>query len=241
MNKYKLLLVSDLRQTAMDPMLMACLLGPIALTLLARFGYPIAAEWCMTAFKLNISGHAAFAQAFLASTIPMLAGTLTGLRMLDERDEDVIRYFAVTPLTRRGYLTYRLLLPSIICFVLSASFLLLSGLLPFRLESLFALILFGLEAPWFALLLAAYSANKVEGLAFAKLGGLLIAGPVAASFLPGEWQWLASWIPSFWAAKPILLGAAGTDMEALITAVIGLFVHLLFLMVMLRTFIKRTD
>jgi fluoroquinolone transport system permease protein len=241
MNKYKLLLASDLRQTAMDPMLMACFLGPIALTLLARFGYPLAAEWSMTAFDLDISSHSAFTQAFLASTIPMLVGTLTGLRVLDDRDEDVIRYFAVTPLARRGYLMYRLLLPSVICLVLSAAFLLLSGLSPFRLESLFALILFGLEAPWFTLLLAAFSANKVEGLAFAKLGGLLIAGPAAASFLPGAWQWLAAWIPSFWAAKPILLGAEGNGLQAAIYIVFGLIVHLFFLTGMLRIFIKRTD
>lgn len=241
MNKYKLLLASDLRQAAMDTMLMACLLGPIALTLLARFLYPIAAEWSMTAFELDIRSHSAFAQAFLASTIPMLAGTLTGLHMLDERDEDVIRYYAVTPLARRGYLTYRLLLPSIICFVLSAAFLLFSGLSPFKLETLYSLILFGLEAPWFALLLAAFSANKVEGLAFAKLGGLLIAGPAAAAFLPGAWQWLAAWIPSFWAAQPILLGAEGNGPESAIYGCIGLIIHLLFLTGMLRVFIKRTD
>lgn len=240
-NKYKLLLSGDLRQTTADPMLMACLFGPIALTLLARFGFPLAAEWVMSTFGLDIKGHSAFAQALLASAIPMLAGTLTGLRMLDERDEDIIRYIAVTPLTKRGYLTYRLLLPSAICFVCSTAFFLLSGLLPFRLESLFSLLLFSLEAPWFALLLAAFSANKVEGLAFAKLGGLLIAGPAAAAFLPGSWHWIAAWIPSFWSAKPMLLGAEGSNLEAAGYAFAGLLVHLLLLAFMLHKFHKRTD
>ncbi|GKU76369.1 hypothetical protein [Paenibacillus sp. L3-i20] len=239
MNKYNTLLRNDIRQAALDPMLMACIFGPLMLILLARIGFPLAAEWLMTSYTFQLSSYANFAQSLFIATIPLLIGTLTGLLILDERDENLIAYFTVTPLTRRGYLFYRLLLPTGLTIILSTLFLTMSGLMEFRAVHLLALLLVCLEAPWFALLLAAFAGNKVEGIAFSKLGGLLIVGPIAVHFAPDSWEWLAAIIPTFWVAKMLEHGLQ--PLLAIGYGTLGLFIHVAMLWIMIKVFVKKID
>lgn len=205
MNKYRSLLIHDIRHAGLDPVLMAGFFAPMALLVVSRYLFPIVAVWLMSRYSLDIYKYSSFTAIFLASTIPMLTGMMTGLLMLDERDENVISYYAVTPLMRRGYMLYRLILPSVLCILLSSSYLIFSGLSEIHLGMIFILLLLAIEASCFALFLAAFAANKVEGLALAKIGGLLIAGPAAAYFVPGAWQLLGAWIPTYWPAEAFLL------------------------------------
>lgn len=241
MHKYKTLFINDIRHSLSDPMLMACVFGPLALLLVARFGFPAVRDWLFTAYAFDLGDYALFTLIFLAAVIPLLIGTLTGLLMLDERDEQLIAVLSVTPLTRRGYLLYRLLLPTALCLIWSTIFLAFSGLSTFRLASVYSLVLLALEAPWFALLLVSFASNKVEGLAYSKLGGLLIGGPIAAYFVAGGWQWLGAWIPTYWAAKPLLLGASGDQHLSGGSFAAGLLFHLLLLWLMMSIFFKRSD
>ncbi len=241
MSKFRALLMNDIRHAVLDPLLMVGVLGPLALLLLSRFGFPIAVQWLESRYAFDLGEYAGFAAAFLVATIPMLIGMLTGLLMLDERDENVIAYYAVTPLMRRGYIVYRLFLPSTLCAVLSALYLSLSGLVEFRMESIYTLLLLALEAPWFALFLAAFSANKVEGLALSKIGGLFIAGPAVAYFVPGAWQLLGAWIPSYWPSKALLAESGGESLAALGYYAAGLLLHAVLLLFTFRAFIRRID
>ncbi len=241
MRKYRALLMNDIRHAALDPVLMAGMFAPLALLLLSRFGYPMASNWIEERYVFDIGEYSNFAATFLVVIIPMLTGMLTGLLMLDERDENIISYYAVTPLMRRGYMVYRLILPSILSAVLSALYLSLSGISEIRMESMYTLLLLALEAPCFALFLAAFSANKVEGLALSKIGGLFIAGPVVAYFVTGAWQLLGAWVPTYWPAKVFLVGVQGESLSAFAYFAVGLMFHVVLLVVMVRIFIKRVD
>jgi len=241
LQKIQAFMRNDARQIGIDPMLMASLFGPIAIILVARFIFPPLSDWIEAQYGFLLRGYSDFTAAFLMLTIPLLPGTMAGLLMLDERDENMIAYFAITPFTRKGYFFYRLFLPSVLAVALSSLFILLSGIAVIQLESLYTVLLLTLEAPCLALFLATFAANKVEGLALSKISGLLFAGPIIAAFTPLPWQYLGAWIPSYWPAKIYLLGIKGEPIAAIGAFGIGLAYHLILLKVMFHSFLKRID
>lgn len=101
----------------------------------------------------------------------------------------MIQYFAVTPLSKRGYVLIRLILPMALTFCYSILLFASGGLMaPGSVYLLFILIMVTLEAPIYTLLLAAYASNKVEGLALMKGFSLLTFMPAAVYFIPLPWQ-----------------------------------------------------
>ncbi len=241
MNKYRMLIINDIRHAGLDPVLMVGIFAPLALLVVSKFGFPIVADWLMNDYVFNLYEYSSFAAIFLVVTIPMLTGMMTGLLMLDERDENVISYYAVTPLMRRGYMIYRLVLPSVLCTLLSSLYFIGSGLSSYQLEHWYILVLLACEAPCFTLFLASFSANKVEGLALSKIGGLFIAGPIVAYFVPGPWQLLGAWIPTYWPAKVFFAIEADGGLIVIAYFAVGLILHLGLLRVMVRSFIGRVD
>ncbi|OMF25835.1 hypothetical protein BK133_21175 [Paenibacillus sp. FSL H8-0548] len=239
--KLKALMRNDARQIWNDPLLMASLLGPIAVIVFARFIVPPLSSWIEQQYAFSIFLYSDFIATFLLLTIPLLSGTFAGLLMLDERDENMISYYAVTPLTRRGYFAYRLFWPCLLTFGLSSLFFICSGITSIRIESLYSVLLLTIEAPCLALFLAAYAANKVEGLALSKISGLLFAGPIIAAFTPFPWSYLGIWIPTYWPAKSYILAVSGESLLSLGAFGIGLVLHLLFFKSMLGSFMKRID
>ncbi|MBD2871777.1 hypothetical protein [Paenibacillus arenilitoris] len=241
MLKYRILLLNDARHIWKDPMLMAALLGPIAVIAFARFVFVPLSGWLEGQFAFSLLPYTDFAAVFLLLTIPLLPGTMAGLLMLDERDEHLIGYYAATPLTRGGYLAYRLFMPSLLSALLSAAFILLSDLAVIGPGAMHAFLLLAIEAPCFSLFLAAYAGNKVEGLALSKLSGLLFAGPAVAAFVPEPWQYAGAWIPSYWPAKVYFLGANDEPVLSSALPVAGLLFHLFLLWLLIRAFLKRID
>lgn len=241
MNKYRTLLINDIRHAGLDPVLIVGVFAPVALLLLSRFGFPIIADWLLHGYAFDLNEYSSFAAIFLVVTFPMLIGMMTGLLMLDERDENVISYYAVTPLMRRGYMIYRLVLPSLLCTLLSSIYFVCSGLSSFQVEHIYIFLLLACEAPCFALFLASFSANKVEGLALSKIGGLFIAGPIVAYFVPGPWQLIGAWIPTYWPAKLFFVIETASGFSVLASFMVGLIFHLILLSIMVRIFIKRSD
>jgi fluoroquinolone transport system permease protein len=241
MTGYRAMIRNDIRQLAKDPLLMGSLLGSLAVVAFARYGFPLLAAWVERRYAFELSVYADFAAFFLLTVIPLLTGIMTGLLMLDERDENLIAYYGVTPLTRRGYYRYRLALPSLLAVLASGLYMLASGLVEVRMESLYVLLLTALEAPCIALFLATAAANKVEGLALAKMCGLLFVGPVIVSFVPKPWQLAGIVVPTYWPAKSYMLGEALQPVGAALSFAVGLAYHLLLLKVAARAFAKRMD
>lgn len=235
------LLKSDIRQITKDPMLLAGVVGPLAVLVFARYIFGPISVWVEGRYDFNMMLHADFTLFFLLTVIPLLSGVMTGLLMLDERDEHLIAYFAITPLTRRGYYRYRLMLPSLMSLLSSSLYLLFSGIVEVRVEMIFPLLLSAVEAPCIALFLAAAAANKVEGLALSKLCGLLFGGPVVAFFVPEPWQAAGMIIPTYWPAHSYLLGVSGEWVNAALAFAGGLLYHFVLLYLADRAFTKRID
>jgi fluoroquinolone transport system permease protein len=228
------LLKTDLRKLARDPVLLVGALLPVVLTLALRVGVP-ALEHALTEVAFDLGPHhiTIFAGALVISV--MMAGWIVGFWLLEDRTQQMLPALGVTPLTRRGFLLWRLSLPSVIA-VLGGLLLVGVGCVgvidPGR--ALAAVALLAAWAPGFALLLVAFADNEVEGLVLAKFGGLVSMLPLVTLYLDGPWVWIAGVLPPFWAVQLLadgpwwLLGP-------------GVAVSGLWLWLMLRRFAARAD
>ncbi|WP_342478116.1 hypothetical protein NYE24_04105 [Paenibacillus sp. FSL H7-0350] len=237
------MLRQDSRNAIKDPMLLLITLGPLLLTLVVRYGLRPLAEWIAFLSSFDLLSYSSFITVFLMLLVPQLAGIAAGLLILDERDEHLIGIYAVTPLMKSGYLAYRLILPTSISIIMTAVFLLFSGVSRYEPANIAVLLLLLLETPILAMFLATFAANKVEGLALSKIIGLTLLGAVFAYFVPAPWQLIAGVFPTYWPAKLYLEGIAGNPSASTITVIfiVGLLFHLLLLQQMSKVFWKKIE
>ncbi|TXK85114.1 hypothetical protein [Paenibacillus sp. N3.4] len=236
------LIRGDIKQIARDPMLFFYLLAPLLLLAGVRFGVPIVDEELQQRFHFDLSGYYDLIISFALLLVPLILGAMSGFMMLDERDENLINYYAVTPLTKRGYMWYRLSLTVVLTIIYSILLLLCSGLTivnPYKIILLLSML--ALEAPIFALFLAAYASNKVEGLALSKGASLLIFAPAIAYFIPALWQYLGGILPTYWISKTFLMGETADFMTLTLIACIGDVVHTLFFRYLYKRFMMKID
>ncbi|OXS56971.1 hypothetical protein B1A99_19165 [Cohnella sp. CIP 111063] len=243
MNRYMVLLKHDLRNMARDPLLLFMLIGPLLLILAVRTGSAYGTDLLQSAGSFDLLRYTDLITVFMMLLIPILIGTMTGLFILDERDEQLIGLYAVTPIRKQGYFLYRLALPTLLGLAMSTLFLLAGGVAQRQFENMGVLGMLALEAPIFALFLATAAANKVEGLALSKIVSLTLIGAIVAYFAPEPWQLLAVALPTYWPSKLYLEGASvGGDLAWTTAALVtGFLYHLLILYVLLRRFLQRID
>jgi len=243
MNKYGALIRHDLRQAARDPLILFILLGPLILMAGVRAAVHPLSNWLAFTFSFDPLAYADLAAVFLMLLVPQLIGTMTGFILLEERDEQLIGLYAVTPLRKQGYAMYRIALPMGLGFVMAIVFLLTSGIAPMQGENVAAAVLLALEAPLYALFLAAFAANKVEGLALSKIVVLTLTGAIAPYFVPEPWQFIAAFLPTYWPSKLLLEGSAiGDDpLRAMAAFLIGLLTHLAILYSLRRRLLSRIE
>lgn len=162
--------------------------------------------------------------------------------MLDERDDQLIQYYAVTPLSRSGYLICRLITAVVLSVIYNAILLLFAAPESVTTSQVLYLVpMAALEAPIIALFLVAFAANKVEGLALSKGASLIVAIPAAAWFIHSPLKYSLGIFPPFWIYEVLHSGYEGGSWKALLLTLIGVSVHLLAVYVLLRKFLRRQD
>lgn len=228
----------DLKLIIRDSTLVMMLFAPLAITGLLFF-MPTLEVLIQSKFGFDLSPYRLFAVSFLNLVPGMLFAMIYGFIILDERDEDVIDFISITPLRKQGYLTYKLMMP----MLLSGSFflVLIFASLPIPLNPVNGLglaVMVALETAIGILFLVVFSENKVEGLAFSKLLGLMYLAFPLVFFWDSNWHWLSAFLPPFWIAKTlqhIQLGSPWIWSDLLL----GVIVHLAVLTVFLRLFLRR--
>lgn len=239
MSRYVKLVLADARNVRRDPMLVMALSGPLLIAVFFRFAPPVVGSWLDREFAFDLTAYHELILGVILQLIPLLLGMITGYLMLDERDEQLIQLFAVTPLRKSGYLAVRLAAPALLTAVFSLFGAVVTGLVPLAWNRLIpAIVLLSMEGPMLALFLAAYAANKVEGLALSKGAGVLIAAPLAVWFLPAPGQYAVAVLPMFWTAKVLFAGGPSSVIPVFLTA---LAVHAAFLAWLYRAFLHRVD
>ncbi|MCM3340131.1 ABC transporter permease [Paenibacillus sp. MER TA 81-3] len=241
MNRAAQLLFSDMKQVRRDPMLIFITIAPLLLVLALKYGVPLVSEQLVAQTGFDVTAHYGVMFGTSLLLIPLVIGVMAGLLMLDERDEQLIAYYAITPLSQEGYFIHRLTLPTL----LSGIYILLAFIVvDFSAWSAgqygFAFVMLLLEGPMMALLLTSFASNKVEGLAWSKLGGLLIFIPVLAYMLPEPWRWGAAVTPTYWVIELFVHNRTmqWNEPELLLAGGIGLGIHLIFITVLYRKYAR---
>lgn len=138
----------------------------------------------------------------LSLVTPYMLCFASAMVMLAEYDENMASYLAVTPVGKRGYILSRLVFPAAISFLVSVLLMYWFSLTTWSFGMiLLTCLLTSLASIAVALLLFSFSHNRVEGMAMAKLSGLLMLGLPVPFFLISNVQYLFSPLPSFWIAK----------------------------------------
>jgi fluoroquinolone transport system permease protein len=201
-----------------------------------RWGLPFARDVLIRELSFDLSQYYNLIMSIVILITPMMMGMLSGFLILDERDENILTFYSVTPISKSGYLFYRVAMPTVISFVLSFFVFYFIGIVECRIELLIpVLLLCALESPMMALFLGAFASNKVEGLALTKAFGILFLAPMAGYFIKSNWHYAVGIAPTYWVSKALL---AGIEMSGgyWTFVVVGAVVHLLIIGLLLRRF-----
>ena len=228
----------DLKLIVRDSTLVMALFGPIAITLLLFF-LPSIEVLIYSKTGFDLTPFRSFIVIFLSLVPGMLFAMIYGFIILDERDEEVIEFISITPLRKQGYLSYKLIMP----MLLSAGFFLFiiftTSLIHFNpAHAVGVALMAALEAAIGTLFLVAFSENKVEGLAFSKIMGIMYLAIPLVFFWNSGWHWLSAFLPPFWIAQAFI-HSQSQSMWIWFDLMVGIAVHIVVLLLFLRVFLRR--
>lgn len=228
----------DLKLILRDSTMVMAVFGPVAIFILLYF-LPSLEGLILNRFEFSLEPYRLFIVSFLSLIPGMLFGMIYGFIILDERDENIIESICVTPLRREGYLRYKLQMPMLLSagtfllFIQATSLVEVNPIHTILISSMVAL-----EAAISTLFLVAFSENKVEGLAFSKVVGIMYMAIPVVYLWESPWHWASAFLPPFWIAKAFVHSMAESPW-IWSDIILGLMVHFVVLRFFLRVFIKR--
>ncbi len=216
-----------IRQIVRDDMLWAVCLAPVLAGLFFRFAVPAADRWLAQTLdgELLLADYYLLFDLMLNLMTPYMFCFAAAMVMLTEYDENIAVYMAITPVGKTGYIISRLLMPGILSVPAG---MLATGIFSLTDWPIGRLIIVSLLSSLLslavALLVVSFSSNRVEGMALAKLSGLMMMGLPVPFFIVSNHQYWFSVLPSFWIAR---LGVGQNDLYAVpaaITSVIWILI-----------------
>lgn len=239
MNKpISILVLGDTKSVLRESTTVLALVGPLAIFGLLLL-LPSIERYVLTKLDFDLMEFRLFIVSFLSMIPGMLFGMIYGFIMLDERDEDIISYISITPMQKQGYLSYKLQIPMLLSAGVFLLVLFSTSLVKLDLVSVpIIAIMVALEAAMGTLFLVAFSDNKVEGLAFGKLMGLMYMAVPVVFLWNSPWHWISAWLPPFWVAKA-MIHSSQQSVIFWIDILLGLLIHFGFVLLFLRIFLNR--
>ncbi|MEE8041960.1 MAG: hypothetical protein V3T15_04095 [Pseudomonadales bacterium] len=214
----------DIRSVWRDSLLRWMFAMALGLGFLLRWGIPPLSVKLANDYSFDLVAYYPLVMSMMLPTLPILVGVIIGFLLLDERDDRTLSALQVTPLTLRGYLIYRLTLPIVLSVVLTLAVFWIADLVIVGAgQLLVAAVAAGLLAPIFALFLAGFANNKVQGFALSKANGVITIPPLAAWFVEEPWQWLFGIVPTYWPIKTFWQLQAGASDWGLYLAIAIVF------------------
>jgi len=212
----------DRRTSVRSALLMVVLAGPLLLVVAIRLGYPSLVAYLRDRFDIDITAYQPILLASLVVLhIPLITGMVGTLLVLDDIDNRTLLVIRVSPVTVRRYLAYRTVAVAAVAMLMLVIAVPVSGLAP-RL-ALPALVLAAAQAPLITLATTAFASNKVEGLVWLKILGLLPTGIAPAMWwLPDAAQWPLRVLPHYWTVDALWrLSPLGLLTGAGLTAIVA--------------------
>lgn len=231
------LLKGDAKNFYRDSTLVMMLVAPVLIIVVFKFGLPYLTTVLSRYTGFDLSPYHPFIISFMTMIPAMMFGMLVGFITLDERDENILAYISVTPLSKSFFLIYRMLIPVTASFFYFFIHLYVIGLVDFSVIKVIPIALMvSLEGPCMALFMVGFAKNKVEGLAMGKLLGVFYLAPIAGYFIKSDWKYLAGISPPFWVTGAFLAESTGLYLMHVIA---GFVVHGVFIALLLSIFKRK--
>ena len=228
----------DVKNVSRDPLLRWMIFFPLLIAALMRWGVPFISIRVMEDFGFDLVTYYPLVMGFVILMMPYIAGVVIGFLLLDQRDDHTLTALQVTPLTLNSYLVYRVAMPILLSVVTTLFVFLIADLVEIDLVPLLIAELGAAPvAPLFALFLAAFASNKVEGFALMKASGVFLLPPLIAYFVGSGWQLAFGIAPLYWPLKLFWTLQAG-EANSWLYLFIGLVYQFLLLSLLLRRFNK---
>jgi fluoroquinolone transport system permease protein len=192
----------DIRTTLRSPLLVVVLAGPILLAVILRLAYPPLTAALHARFGFDLTTYQpVLLAALVVLHVPMIIGMVGALVILDDVDDRTVLILRVSPVTLPRYLAHRMISIATTALIMLVITVPLSGLAswPAIPALLPALTLAAAQAPLLTLATTALATNKVEGLAWLKILGLLPTAIAPAMWwLPESAHWPLWILPHYW-------------------------------------------
>jgi len=215
-----------IRQIRNDSMLVIVCFASVLAAFFFRFAIPHIETLLCRHFALAevLSPYYRLFDLLLIMLTPFMFCFASAMLMLEEYDVKLSSYLSVTPVGKNGYLFSRILLPSLIACVVSLLLLMIFSLTDWVVQILiWSTLLSGLSAIIPTMLIFSYSRNKIEGMAIAKLSGLIMLGLPIPFFMQTNLRYLFSLLPSFWISTYVLTGKIWALVFGFLSSAILLF------------------
>lgn len=225
------ILRKDSKNIFRDPLFAMVFFAPVLIIAVVFIGFPLISKLLLKYLEFDSRAYYPPVIAFMAAVPGMMCGAVSGLMLLDDRDEKILLQIAVTPFGLIRYFIYRTGFLAALCFVFSMIFLLFNPLIPLNLPKAAAVsFCVSIEGVILALFLAVFASNKVQGLTLTKAGGILLMGPFAAFFIPAPFHFLTAFFPTYWNGMVIY----SEGLTAALYAAGGIIFHFLVLYIFIR-------
>jgi len=222
-------------QLKTDMMLTVVIISPIIIGAIFHFALPIAEYELCNYFETTevLLPYYLIFDLLLILLTPMMISFCVIMVMLEEIDDGIAEYLMVTPLDKKGYLISRIGLPTIFAFIYNIVIVMIFSLtkIPFIMIITLSL-LSGIMSIITSLLVVSIASNKVEGMAMAKLSGLIMIGLPVPFFTSETIQYITFMLPSLWFAKLAIT-------QNYLFAIPTIIISLLWIWILLNKFEKK--
>jgi fluoroquinolone transport system permease protein len=228
MNHILILSLSDLRSTFRDPIFKVLLFFPFMSFALVRWGLPVILQ--------QFPAVAPYSQVILmwaCLQAAIMFGFIYGFLFLEEKEENIWQLIRILPVAATKLVFARLLIGLLVSTLVNFCLIRYGQIIhiPFGKELLLS-FQFSLAAPFIALLLGAFSQNRIEGLAQMKIINLLLMLPALIYFVPSPWMHLTALVPTYWSYRSLEHAADNADFSLYLLT--GFVIYLLTLFLLTR-------
>ncbi len=228
-----------LRQVLRDGMLLILLPAPFLMGAVLRVLVPLADQMLNERMGFSISPWFSVSDAMVLTMTPVMTAMISAFLILEERDEGIGTYYNITPASGYSYLTARIGLPMIWGWTSSILVISLFSINQYGwFEIVVATVIGTLQGVIMSMFLVAFAANKVEGLALAKLSNIFVMGFVIPWLIPWPFKYLFGVLPGFWIGE-ILKNTNLTILTISLYGLGGLISCLVFILLLTKIFLKR--
>lgn len=190
---YSKLIFNEIKNIVRDRLMLFILAYPFLIALVGRYllsleDFDSMGVEIVTVIGVVISGF--------------LFGAIGGFSILDDRDDHIFVSISISPLSLKLYIWVKIVFLYVMSIFSSLLIYVLIGITSLSWAQFGVLILIsGLQVPLHALLINAFSTNKVEGFVIMKATGFLLVFPIISYIFVDSKQWLFAIAPGFWVTK----------------------------------------